>query len=50
MTLVFTADDVIFDDVKNDVSLCKLDIKAKNQTAVAGDIGFFKLELTIEVL
>ena len=39
MTLVFTADDVKFD-----VTLCKLDVSVKDGTAVAARIGFFKLE------
>ena len=29
---------------KNDVTLCKLDVKVKNRTAVAGSVDFFKLE------
>ena len=32
------------DDVKNDVSLYKVDVNAKSRTAVAGSVGFFKLE------
>ena len=32
---------------KNDVSLCKLDVNVKNQTALAGGVGFFKLELKL---
>ena len=32
---------------KNDVSLCKLDVTVKNRTAVAGSVGFFKLELKL---
>ena len=39
MTLVFTAD-----YVKNGVSICKLDVDVKNRPAVAGSVGFFKLE------
>ena len=38
MTLGFTA------DVKNDVTLCKLDIYVKNRTAVAGSVDFFQFE------
>ena len=30
--------------VKNDVTLCKLDVYVKNRTAVAGSVDFFKLE------
>ena len=30
--------------VKNDVTLCKLDVNVKNRTAVAGNVNFFKLE------
>ena len=40
VTLVFTVD-----DVKKDVSLCKLDVTVMNLTAVAGSVGFFKLKL-----
>ena len=29
---------------KNDVTLCKLDVNVENRTAVAGSVGFFKLE------
>ena len=29
---------------KNDVSLCKLDVNVKNQTAVTGSVDFIKLE------
>ena len=39
MTLTFTDD-----DIKNDVTLCKLDVIIKNRTAVAGSTCFFKLE------
>ena len=39
VTLVFTGD-----DVKNDVSVCKLDVNVKNRTAVAASVGFFKLK------
>ena len=39
MTLVFNA---IM--AKTDVTLCKLDVNVKNRTAVAGSVGFFKLE------
>ena len=38
MTLVFTA--VMS---QNDIALCKLDIKVKNRTAVAGSVNFFNL-------
>ena len=37
--LGFTAD-----DVKNDVTLCKLGVSVKTRTAVAGSASFFKLE------
>ena len=37
--MVFTAD-----DVKYDASFTKLDVNVKNRTAVAGSIGYFKLE------
>ena len=30
--------------VKNDVTLCKLDVNVKNRTAVAGSVDFFKLQ------
>ena len=36
---VFTAD-----YVKNDVTVCKLDVNVKNRTAVGGSVGFFKFE------
>ena len=39
VTLVFTAV-----PSKNDVTLCKLDVNAKNRTAVADSVFFFKLE------
>ena len=39
VTLVFTAI-----TSKNDVTLCKLDVKVKNRMAVAGSVNFFKLE------
>ena len=42
VTLVFTAD-----YVKNDVSLCVLDVNVKVLTAYAGIVGFFKLELKL---
>ena len=29
--------------LKNDVTLCKLDVNVKNRTAAAGSIGFFYL-------
>ena len=29
---------------KNDIFLCKLDIKVKNQTVVAGCVGFLKFD------
>ena len=29
---------------EHDVTLCKLDVNVKNGTAVAGSVGFFKLE------
>ena len=41
VTLVFT-----FDDVKNDVSLCKLD-NVKKRLAFVGSVGFLKLELKL---
>ena len=37
VTLVFTAV-----TSKNDVTLCKLDVKVKNQMAVAGSVDFIK--------
>ena len=40
--LVFAAD-----DLKNDVSSCKLDVNVKNRTVVNGSVGFFKLELNL---
>ena len=42
-TLVFIAD-----DVKNGVSLGKLDVNVKNRTAVAGSVGFSKLKVRWE--
>ena len=30
--------------VKNDVTLCKLDVNVKNRTAVAGSVDFFQLQ------
>ena len=30
--------------VKNDVTLCKLDVNVKKRTAVAGSVDFFKLK------
>ena len=42
VTLVFTAI-----TSKNDITLCKLDVYVKNQTAVAGSVDFFKLELKL---
>ena len=38
MTLVFTAV-----TSKNDVTLCKLDVKVKNRTAFAGSVDFLNL-------
>ena len=35
------------DDVKNGVSLCKIDVYVKNRTAVADSVGYFKLELKL---
>ena len=36
--------DCTADYVKNDVSLCKLDVNVKNQMTVAASVGFFKLQ------
>ena len=40
--LVFTAD-----DIKNAISLCKLDVNIKNRMAVVGSVSFFKLVETL---
>ena len=40
--LLYTAGNVT--KTENEASLCKLDVIVKNRTAVAGSVGFFKLE------
>ena len=39
VTLVFTAI-----TLKNDIILCKLDVKIKNRTMIAGSVDLFKLK------
>ena len=44
-----SSSDIIFtaDNVKNDVIVCKFDVKVKNGTTVYSSVGFFKLELKL---
>ena len=42
MSTSSSKDDFTTDNVKNDVTLYKLDVNVKNRTAIAGSVGCFK--------